>query len=261
MGNENKRGNPVLFQKELEERLQKGEQLERILKEPKSEDLLTWNVFATLKRSQPPSRWLRPFLKGCFLSSPQSGINEICDEENLNTAKICFWRKKGGKLAYRPPPSRDQWLRRSYEESPAGLLQKWNAKKGRMEGPTEVDVVIEANRALIFIEAKYLSDISTDVSYDPWRDQIARTIDVGTYHAQLAEPKREFFFVLLTPQWDNEYEERSRLYWYKMQDYRENPQLLRAKLPYRDPVINPDCKAHHKNHVHQENRDCHALGE
>lgn len=40
--------------------------------------------------------------------------------------------------------------------------------------------------------------------------------------------QRKFFFILLTP----EYYERSRLYWYKMKDYRENPDLIREKLPY-----------------------------
>lgn len=242
MKNENKRINPVLFQKELRERLPKGEQLRRIIEEDKSEDLLTWNVFATLTRSKPLSRWLRPFLKGGFPSSPQSGIDEICSEENLDTAKIYLWRGRRNKPAYRPLPSRGHWLRKRYEESRAGLLQEWGAKRGRMEGATEVDVVIETDGALIFIETKYLSDISTDVSYDPWRDQIVRTIDVGTYHAQRSEPRRDFFFVLLTPRWDDEYEERSRLYWYKMGDYRQHPELLRAKLPHRDPTINPDCE-------------------
>ena len=234
--------NPVLFQEKLAKLRLPKRQYQRIVSNPKSEDLLTWNVFATLKRSEPLSRWLRPFLKGCLPSSPQSGIDEICSDKNLDTAEMYFWRGRRNKIAYRPPSSRDQWLRKRYEESLAGLLQEWGAKRGRMEGATEVDVVIETDRALIFIEAKYLSDISTSVTYDPWRDQIARTIDVGTYQAQLAEPKREFFFVLLTPRWDNEYEERSRLYWYRMRDYREHPELLRAKLPHRAPTINPDCE-------------------
>lgn len=234
------RMNPVLFPRELANLKLPKRQYQRIVSNPASEDLLTWNVFAALKRSEPPSRWLRPFLEGCFPSSPQAGIDEICSEGNLNTAKVYFWRGRRNKPAYRPPRSRDRWLRKRYEESLAGLMQKWSAKKRQMEGPTEVDVTVKTDRALIFIEAKYLSDISTDVSYDPWRDQIVRAIDVGTYQAQLAG--QEFFFVLLTPRWDNEYEERSRLYWYKMHDYRENPELLRAKLPHRDPTINPDCE-------------------
>lgn len=234
--------NPVLFQEELKNRLPSGEQLRRIIEEPQSEDLLTWNVFATLKRSKPTSRWLEPLLQKSFANLNDSEIHSYFQATHLDRAKISFWCGKRYAPTYPPPQEREIWLREYLGNRGGGLFQRWSTKPGKVEGTTEVDLTIETEKALIFIEAKYLSDISPRVSYDPWRDQVVRTIDVGTYQAQLAKPKREFFFVLLTPRWDNEYEERSRLYWYKMHDYREHPELLRAKLPYRDPAINPECK-------------------
>lgn len=234
--------NPVLFQEELKNRLPSGEQLRRIVEEPQSEDLLTWNVFATLKRSKPTSRWLTPFLQRSLTNLTDSIVQDFLRPEQLDNAVIELWLGKRRAPTYPPPQERESWLREYLGNRGGGLFQRWSTKPGKVEGTTEVDLTIETEKALIFIEAKYLSDISPHVSYDPWRDQIVRTIDVGTYQAQLAEPKREFFFTLLTPRWDNEYEERSRLYWYKMRDYREHPELLRAKLPHRDPTLNLDCK-------------------
>lgn len=242
MRNENERVNPVLFQKELEERLPHGEQRRRIQKEVESEDLISWNLFATLRRSEPTSRWLIPFLQRSFANFDDLQIQPHLLGEHLDKATIKLWVGKRYAPTFPPSQERENWHRKYLGEKQGGIFQEWSKKRGKIEGSTEVDVVVRSEKVLIFIEAKYLSDISTDVSYDPWRDQIARNIDVGTYQAQLAEPQREFFFVLLTPRWDNEYEQRSRLYWYKMHDYRQHPELLRAKLPHHDPTINPDCE-------------------
>ena len=234
--------NPVLFQEELDKLGLPEKQYERIIGNAESEDLLTWNVFATLKRSKPTSRWLTPFLQRSLTNLTDSIVQEFLRPEQLDNAVIELWLGKRRAPTYPPPQERESWLREYLGNRGGGLFQRWSTKPGKVEGTTEVDLTIETEKALIFIEAKYLSDISPHVSYDPWRDQIVRIIDVGTYQAQLAEPKREFFFTLLTPRWDNEYEERSRLYWYKMRDYREHPELLRAKLPHRDPTLNLDCK-------------------
>jgi len=234
--------NPVLFQKELEDRLPEGKQLWQILKERRSEDLLTWNVFSTLRKSKPYSRWLLPLLKRSFANFDDLQIQPHLLGEHLDKATIKLWVGKRYEPTFPPPQEREDWHRKYLEKKQGGVFREWSKKRGKIEGSTEVDVMVRSEKVLIFIEAKYLSDIGTDVSYDPWRDQIARNIDVGTYQAQLAEPQQEFFFVLLTPRWDNEYEQRSRLYWYKMRDYRQHPELLRAKLPHRDPTINPDCK-------------------
>ena len=98
-----------------------------------------------------------------------------------------------------------------------------------MGGTTEIDVAMGNAEALVFIEAKYLSDISDSVTYDPWRDQIARCVDVGSYHAG----KRAFFFILLTPRWPDDYAQNNRLYHYKLYEYQHNPDALRTRLPHR----------------------------
>ncbi len=70
---------------------------------------------------------------------------------------------------------------------PPGLLASGD------EGVSEIDVVIDAPTWVWFIEAKYQSDISTGTTTRPERDQVLRSIDVGSYHAGV----RDFFFSLL----------------------------------------------------------------
>jgi len=217
--------NSVLFQTELEQMKLSATQMNRILNSEDSEDLLTWNIFATLKQSQPLSRWLVPWLQTCFTDPPRV----------LNNAQIHLWPGRQRKPTYPSPPERDAWLREHYRQSSATLLQTWAEKQGRMEGSTEIDVAIETDEALVFVEAKYLSDVGISVTYDPWRDQIARCIDVGTYHAK----ERAFFFILLTPRWPDEYAQNSRLYHYKLREYQQNPAALRTKLPHRVTGGNP----------------------
>ena len=217
--------NPVLFQTELEEMKLPTTQMKRILDSEDSEDLLTWNIFATLKRSRPLSRWLVPWLQTCFTDPPQV----------LNNAQIHLWPGRQRPPTYPPPPEREKWLREQYRQTSTPLFRDWADKKGRMEGRTEIDVAIKSDEALIFVEAKYLSDISDSVTYDPWRDQVVRCVDVGSYHAR----EHAFFFVLLTPRWSDDYAQNSRLYHYKLHEYQQNPDALRTKLPHRVAGENP----------------------
>ena len=46
-----------------------------------------------------------------------------------------------------------------------------------VEGPTEVDAVLEATDYMVFVEAKLSSDVSEGTTYDPSRNQIVRNID------------------------------------------------------------------------------------
>lgn len=214
-----KKPNHVLWPDELKAKGLPATQLERIKFHPDSEDMLTWNLFATLKRCQ--SDWLRLWLRTCFavtLSLPR-----------FDDAKIHLWP------GYSPPPEWGTWLRERYRQSPIPMFRAWASKKGQMEGATEIDVAIESDEALIFVEAKYLSDISDHVTYDLWRDQIVRCVDVGSYHAG----KHAFFFILLTPRWPDKYAQNSRLYHYKLREYQQNPDALRTKLPHRVTGENP----------------------
>lgn len=101
-----------------------------------------------------------------------------------------------------------------------------------LEGPTQVDAYIEnKNTGLrIFIEAKYLSDISYDVSYDVSRNQIARNIDV-----MLENTDGRSLFLLLTPKYFK-VNPHTRLYGYKMNDYMNNHLKLMADLCHRNNI-------------------------
>ncbi len=98
-----------------------------------------------------------------------------------------------------------------------------------LEGATHVDAYIfnPKTKFRVFIEAKYLSDISYDVSYDMARNQIARNID-----CMLDDSEYKSLFMLVTPQFfiDNP---RTRLYGFKMTEYKADGELLQLDLPHR----------------------------
>jgi len=225
--------NPVLFEDDLRKFLlpdagEKGlqfKQFNRILTSPDSEDLLTWNAFRPLITIDPKSKWLTPIFKKAFGGGITGGSPYAFHGEDLDAAELKFWHGRKTK-EYFPPKEHDDWLRDRLQKS--GVQKhRDRAKIGRrLEGPTEVDLVIETPKSLTFIEAKYMADIDCQTSHDPRRDQIIRNLDVGSFQA--GRLGKKFFFILLTP----DYYERSRLYWYKMQDYRENPEFIRERLPY-----------------------------
>ena len=61
------------------------------------------------------------------------------------------------------------------------------------EGNSEIDIIIESEKLVWFIEAKYKSDISMRTTHDENRDQLLRNIDVGSYYSGT----RDFYFSLL----------------------------------------------------------------
>jgi hypothetical protein len=126
------------------------------LKSANSEDAVTWNVFRSLRQIA-PQVWLPELWERAF---PQAA----CPSDLKAVVKL--WQSI-------PPP--------------LGLLE------GGDEGHSEIDVIIEASTWVLFIEAKYRSDISLGTTTRPQRDQILRNLDVGSYHAGV----RDFFFSLL----------------------------------------------------------------
>jgi hypothetical protein len=56
-----------------------------------------------------------------------------------------------------------------------------------------IDIVIETEVSVWFVEAKFKSDISTRTTNNPARDQIVRNLDVGSWYAGV----RDFHFALL----------------------------------------------------------------
>jgi hypothetical protein len=150
-----------------------------------------------------------------------------------------------------PSPRRYRdWLRDHLDErAPIPYLrEKAAAPRSRLEGQTKADAMLLARDtgvAVIF-EAKVLSDISTHVTFDVARNQLARTIDVMLEANSklrpplcLRKPERTFL-VLLTPalmqiERAGDAINKSRLYGWLMPAYRDpNSSLLRQHLPHRD---------------------------
>ena len=132
------------------------------------------------------------------------------------------------------------------DQHPVAYVRMAARRKGQdelrrtLEGPTNVDAMIvnpDTGFGLL-VEAKALSDVSYDVSFDPVRNQIARNLDVMLEPSSVQpeplsqrDPDRSFF-LLVTPQLfiDNP---TSRLYGWLMNDYRNNHAALERDLVHR----------------------------
>jgi hypothetical protein len=109
-----------------------------------------------------------------------------------------------------------------------------------LEGATNVDAMLinPDNGFAVVIEAKVLSDISYQITYDVTRNQIARSIDVMLEkNPHLCPPlnRRDpdrTLFLLLTPE-IFKMNPGSRLYGYKFREYKNDPQSLADDLPHR----------------------------
>jgi hypothetical protein len=183
--------NPVLFEDELRNILPFSQkdtnlQLKRILNSPDSEDFLTWSVFRPLMDVRPLSRWMVPFFR--------KGLKnwKVFEEKDLNEAVLKFWYGRRSKEYY-PPKEHDEWLKNRLEHSEVLRFRERAKIRRRLEGPTEVDLVIETPKILTFIEAKCAADIDCKTSYDPYRDQITRNLDVGSYRAE--KGGKRFFLI------------------------------------------------------------------
>ena len=131
----------------------------RHLRSANSEDAVTWNVFRSLRQIA-PAVWLNDLFTAAF---PQHTLT------HTEHATVELWK--------------------TVEPPPALLLEA-------DEGESEIDVVIQTPSEVWFIEAKLGSDVntpSTRTTTRSTRDQVLRSIDVGSYHAGT----RQFYFSLL----------------------------------------------------------------
>jgi hypothetical protein len=114
----------------------------------------------------------------------------------------------------------------------------------RLEGATKADALLVCDTGFsVLFEAKVLSDVSTMVSYDPTRNQLARCIDVALEkpseradsRLQLRNPDMTCV-VLLTPEvFKND--QTTRLYGWLFDAYkRDSSELLQHHLRHRNDV-------------------------
>jgi hypothetical protein len=110
---------------------------------------------------------------------------------------------------------------------------------GDLEGASSVDAVIVNvdNGFALLIEAKVLSDVSKDVSFDAFRNQIARNLDVMLEDGQgptwLGKRRAAHsLFALLTPECFKD-RPHSRLYGFLFEEYTSDSAALARDLPHR----------------------------
>lgn len=143
-----------------------------------------------------------------------------------------------------------------YADRRQTLITKLGSGNASLEGNTNVDAVMTGKgtndrEVCVIIEAKFLSDISTCISYVPVRNQIARNVDCAIDFATRGgkDPNGldEIWFALLTPglfripeygiapstPLDTYQPSKGRFYCYKMRDYLDAG-LLQQDLPHWD---------------------------
>ncbi len=112
--------------------------------------------------------------------------------------------------------------------------------KKNLEGPTNVDAILinKINGFAVVIEAKVLSDISYQITYDVTRNQIARNVNVILEKnpklcppLDKRDPKKTLFLLLTSGLFKNN--PSSRLYGYKFNEYKADPSSLGCDLPHR----------------------------
>ena len=141
------------------------------------------------------------------------------------------------------PPSYCSWLRENGADQhfiPYVERARERNTEGKLEGATSADAVIVNvdNGFALLIEAKVLSDISKDVSFDTFRNQIARNLDVMLEDGQApkwlaARKAKHSLFALLTPRCFKA-RPHSRLYGFLYEEYKHDPTALARDLPHRD---------------------------
>ena len=159
------------------------------LRSENSEDAVSWNVFRSLMQID-PSLWL-PKL---FINTFQKEFAYSCI-----SIDVLLWEKLNPPSSLTTP-----------------------------EGQTEVDIIIQSNDFVWFIEAKYKSDISMRTTHDPKRNQVIRNIDVGLEYAK----GKDFYFSLLILD-----EEHSPKGLSMTNSYRNSIQMVKEELPHRNAEL------------------------
>ncbi len=144
------------------------------------------------------------------------------------------------------PDSYVRWLRQNVRSShliPYVLHAAQRESVRTLEGATHVDaLVVNVDKGFsVIVESKVLSDISCVVSFDVFRNQIARNVDVMLESSvglglplEARDPDRSVF-LLVSPVCFRE-RPQSRLYGWLFDEYTSSPSALQRDLPHRRSV-------------------------
>lgn len=180
----------------------------------KAEELITFYAFAPLEHEKIPLQVKNRVMEEILISI---GINEPVTEVKVELEKDIL-----------PPDNYLKWLRNKVKEHPIGYIRSEAETKKTLEGPTQVDAIVETNSLLVLIEVKFTSDISPFTKFGLARNQIARLIDVGIPEAI----KRRKTLVVLCCTPSELFEKRSRFYYYKIKEYSESSNIQKD-IPWR----------------------------
>jgi hypothetical protein len=191
------------------------EDLNRILTSERSEDYVTWNVLRGIEQRDSGEWWPEMVT----LARRRGASDAPPPDEPL---KVALWR------TVRSPVGYEKLSRRRMSESGN---PEWMARAlipDPVEGPTEVDLVLEGGSYLVFVEAKLDSDLSWRTTYDPNRNQIVRNIDCVI---EQAEDREAYFWMFVKD------DGPGRGYVQFLERVAEDSSVVAALLPHRDPAL------------------------
>ena len=193
----------------------KPEDCRRILRSANNEDWVTWNVMQALQ--------IRTDWWPAMVTLAQKQASALADSLPLgDPPSVDLWRQVPTPRAY------ERASRKRMADSNDADWRNRAANRRPVEGPTEVDIVFEGPKFLVFVEAKLGSDISMCTTYDPSRNQIERNIDCVLESAG----NRDALFWMFVKERQAEFE-----YTKVVEAYRPDIGRLQSRLPHRDPKL------------------------
>ena len=176
----------------------------------KAEELITFYTFA-------------PF----FLSSNQAELtNKVLKLAGI-PVDVDSVVSAGLERLMSPPQGYLAWMQEQVNSHPVRYIRKQAVSRKNenkpLEAPTHVDAFIETESLLILFEMKFTSDISIQTTFNPYRNQLARLIDVGISYA--LKKRKRLVLLLCSP--SVFFVSKSRLYSYKITEYSDYEEVKR----------------------------------
>jgi len=206
----------------------------------KDERLWTAATLMAFRYSSSPGEVWSELLGRCFGAVPPvGGFATWSDAIGENPALLL-------EAPLPSPHSYSYWLRDHLRERqliPYVIDAVPENREAKLEGFTHADAIVvnQSNGFAVVFESKVLSDISTEITFDCMRNQIARIIDVmleppeAQEHPSDALSRRKpelTCFTLLTPRMFQTHP-WSRLYGHVIREYQQQPEALARDLPHR----------------------------